>query len=331
MMYVADRHGNLHREGESVIKSRFVKTGDGRILLKSKKVQSPGKRGGKYWIDKQGNVRYGEKPESNKTIIDDKISEKYNIGPYGNKGFEIQLTLNGERSKIKAVIFNSEKTKEENWKKAVEYAKLVEKKDKKYGGNHFFSKSLSKSLEFSISGKELISGIKSRIEDIKKQIKILKELDTKDNSPQWKEDELKRLENILSNVDSESSYNLSPYELEEYGLLKSMDQELIKSLEFEISGQRIKDSIILKVSELRNKLETMKELFNNQKPINNTNQPDDVVENNPEAKDIAMKTISEWEIESLERTIKELEREARNIDVKKKFKLSSYDLKTYGL
>jgi hypothetical protein len=112
--------------------------------------------------------------------------------------------------------------------------------------------------------------------------------------------------------------------------------EMIKSLKFKVTGKRIKDAITAKVAILRAQLEELKrktaeKMGNNVDEnarlmgviavdtIETSNEP--VTDTNP----------YKWEIRDKERTIERLERITRNIEEKKTFEISEWDLEEYGL
>ena len=189
-----------------------------------------------------------------------------------------------------------------------------------------WGKSLSKSLEFDINGKELIEGLKSRIALYKKQYKTLvKDNDSSDNSAFYKKEAIKRFQKVIRRLEPEKFYKLGLYDMEEYGLLKSLTKEdLTKSLEFKITGQRIREGIMMKIGELKAKLAMLKI---KQKQGIEVKDLEALMYSNEDVKE----PVNDWEIKSCERNIDRLERIVRNIEPKKKFKLSTYELEEYGL
>jgi len=194
-------------------------------------------------------------------------------------------------------------------------------------------KSLSKSLEFPITGKDLIAGIKTKIAELEKQYKILEDAnkvtDSGDNMT-WRKNNIRRFKKVLAKIESGKNYSLTTYEMEEYGLLKSISADLRKSLEFDIIGQRIREGVMMMIGELKAKLSILKE---KQKQGVAVKSDDDISEiSTDEAVGIKCNpVVNDWEIKSCERKIEQLERIVRNIDPKKKFKLDTYELEKYGL
>jgi len=192
---------------------------------------------------------------------------------------------------------------------------------------------LSKSLEFPISGKDLIAGIKTKIAELEKQYKILEDAnkvtDSGDNMT-WRKNNIRRFKKVLAKIESGKNYSLTTYEMEEYGLLKSISADLRKSLEFDIIGQRIREGVMMMIGELKAKLSILKE---KQKQGVAVKSDDDISEiSTDEAVGIKCNpVVNDWEIKSCERKIEQLERIVRNIDPKKKFKLDTYELEKYGL
>jgi len=343
MIYVADKNGNLHREDEPVAMSRFVQTDDGWILIKSTR--------------KQGQPKTDIERVMTHYDVDEKTAKKM----LATKSVEELLPERGAGLSKSTVKAHTRKTKTGKIANVSQYQNVKTKKTQNLSPEwKRVNAILYKKAKHANSLEEFINKVsngkpgtvdKNVLADVYNKVKA----DRDDKKPAGKKS--KKLYDLQYNV-GKAKYVVSYHDgktknrdgspfwgIRLFGNIKKRDafikdlksqnysynSGLSKSLEFDISGQRIKDSIILKVSELRNKLETMRELFNNQKPVNNTNQTGDVIDANPVPADIAKNATTKWEIESLERTIAELEREARNIDVKKKFKLSSYDLKTYGL
>jgi len=114
-------------------------------------------------------------------------------------------------------------------------------------------------------------------------------------------------------------------------LLDDLDKKhnLSKSLEFNISGQRIREGTMMKIGELKAKLSILKGKQKQGVAV----KSDDISEiSTDEAVEIKSNpVVSDWEIKSCERNIERLERIVRNIDPKKKFKLNTYELDEYGL
>lgn len=195
-----------------------------------------------------------------------------------------------------------------------------------------WGKSLSKSLEFDINGKDLIEGLKTRIALFKKQYKVLisDNDSTLNNTASYKKDSIKRFQKVIKIVKPDETYKLGLYDMEEYGLLKSLTKDdLTKSLEFDITGQRIREGIMMKIGELRAKLSILKEKQKQAIPVKTENSTELIPLN--EATVEPVEKVNDWEIRSCERNIDRLERIVRNIEPKKKFKLSTYELEEYGL
>lgn len=210
--------------------------------------------------------------------------------------------------------------------------KLIGLRSKNVKSN-FASLGVSKSLEVEFTGEEVLAGLDKKIAELGKKLKVLKDAGDKDAA--WTESELKRMKLLRTKIDKDEDYKLGGYELDQYGLVKSVENsnpDLYKSLEFEIIGQRIKDAMIGKIAELKGKLGAMIEKLKSGQTANVNTVEDDVMSDNAQPVPKTIRNPEDvWEVKSLKRDIERFERQVRNIDVKKKFKLGAYELDEYGL
>lgn len=120
-------------------------------------------------------------------------------------------------------------------------------------------------------------------------------------------------------------------DLSKYPALEKSQSKLNKSIEFKISGQKLKDAVDTKISVCKGELAILEKEY---PPVpEETKAAISTSEDAPaaEAAAPAPKYNEHWKVRSKKREIDELERCSRNINVKLSYELDKYELSQYGL